>query len=69
MERIMYNEQNSDSDREKRLKKMMYKILEVEKENLNTREKTREQMVEVIRKIIMDEANSRIVDNETLNKI
>ena len=48
---------------------MMYKILEVEKENLNTREKTREQMVEVIRKIIMDEANSRIVDNETLNKI
>lgn len=65
----MYNEQNSDSDREKRLKKMMYKILEVEKENLNTREKTREQMVEVIRKIIMDEANSRIVDNETLNKI
>ncbi len=41
---------------EKRLNAMKYKILKAEQENLKTREKTTEQMVEMIRRIIMDEA-------------
>ena len=41
---------------EKRLNAMKYKILKAEKENLKTREKTTDQMVETIRRIIMDEA-------------
>lgn len=42
--------------REKRLNAMKYKILKAEQENLKTREKTTEQMVETIRRIINDEA-------------
>ena len=41
---------------EKRLNAMKYKILMVEQENLKTREKTSEQMVDTIRRIITDEA-------------
>ena len=41
---------------EKRLNAMKFKILKAEQENLKTREKTTEQMVEMIRRIIMDEA-------------
>lgn len=42
--------------REKRLNAMKYKILKAEQENLKTREKTTDQMVETIRRIINDEA-------------
>lgn len=49
----MSNEQDT---REKRLNAMKYKILKVEQENLKTREKTTDQMVETIRRIINDEA-------------
>ena len=49
----MSNEQNIQ---EKRLNAMKYKILKAEQENLKTREKTTDQMVETIRRIIMDEA-------------
>lgn len=35
---------------------MKFKILKAEQENLKTREKTTEQMVETIRRIINDEA-------------
>ena len=49
----MSNEQNAQ---EKRLNAMKYKILKAEQENLKTREKTTEQMVEAIRRIIMNEA-------------
>ena len=41
---------------DKRLNAMKYKILKVEQENLKTREKTNDQMVETIRRIISDEA-------------
>lgn len=41
---------------EKRLNAMKYKILKAEQENLKTREKNTDQMVETIRRIIMDEA-------------
>lgn len=41
---------------EKRLNSMKYKILKAEQENLKTREKNNDQMVETIRRIIMDEA-------------
>ena len=49
----MYNEQDVQ---EKRLNAMKYKIHRAEQENLKTREKTTEQMVETIRRIITDEA-------------
>ena len=49
----MHNEQEVQ---EKRLNAMKYKILKAEQENLKTREKTNDQMVETIRRIIMDEA-------------
>ena len=49
----MSNEQDAQ---EKRLNAMKYKILKAEQENLKTREKTTDQMVETIRRIIMDEA-------------
>ncbi len=49
----MSNEQNL---REKRLNTMKFKILKSEQENLKTREKTTEQMVDTIRRIITDEA-------------
>lgn len=41
---------------EKRLDVMKLKILRAEQENLRTRSKTTEQMVETIRRIINDEA-------------
>lgn len=49
----MSNEQDA---KEKRLNAMKYKILKAEQENLKTREKTNDQMVETIRRIITDEA-------------
>lgn len=47
---------NKQDVQEKRLNAMKYKILKAEQENLKTREKTTDQMVETIRRIIMDEA-------------
>lgn len=47
---------NEQEVQERRLNAMKYKILKAEQENLKTREKTTEQMVETIRRIIMDEA-------------
>ena len=47
---------NEQDVREKRLYAMKFKILKAEQENLKTREKTTEQMVETIRRIINDEA-------------
>lgn len=47
---------NEQATQEKRLNAMKYKILKAEQENLKTREKTTEQMVDTIRRIIMDEA-------------
>ena len=41
---------------EKRLNAMKYKMLKAEQENLKTREKTTDQMVETLRRIITDEA-------------
>lgn len=42
--------------RTKKLNAMKVKILKAEQENLKTREKTNDQMVELIRRIIKDEA-------------
>ena len=50
---------NEQDVQEKRLNAMKYKILKTEQENLKTREKTTDQMVETIRRIIMDEAKKR----------
>lgn len=47
---------NEQDVQEKRLNAMKYKILKAEQENLKTREKTTDQMVETIRRIIMDDA-------------
>lgn len=47
---------NEQEPQEKRLNAMKYKILKAEQENLKTREKTNDQMVDVIRRIITDEA-------------
>lgn len=47
---------NEQDVQEKRLNAMKYKILKAEQENLKTREKITDQMVETIRRIIMDEA-------------
>ena len=41
---------------EKKLNAMKVKILKAEQKNLKTREKTNDQMVELIRRIINDEA-------------
>ena len=41
---------------DKKLNAMKFKILKTEQENLKTREKTNDQMVEAIRRIITDEA-------------
>lgn len=41
---------------EKKLNAMKYKILKAEQENLKTRERTTDAMVELIRRIITDEA-------------
>ena len=45
---------NEQDVQEKRLNAMKQKILKAEQENLKTREKTTEQMVETIRRIITD---------------
>ena len=47
---------NEQDVQEKRLNAMKYKILKAEQEILKTREMTTDQMVETIRRIIMDEA-------------
>lgn len=47
---------NEQEVQEKRLNAMKFKILKAEQENLKTREKNNDQMVESIRRIIMDEA-------------
>lgn len=55
--KIMSNDQETKQDvNDKRLNAMKFKILKAEQENLKTREKTTEQMVETIRRIITDEA-------------
>ena len=41
---------------EKKLNAMKFKILKAEQENLKTREKNTDQMVELIRRIITDES-------------
>ena len=56
---VMPSVQNTPSGQDvqdRRLNAMKYKILKAEQDNLKTREKTTEQMVETIRRIIMDEA-------------
>lgn len=60
----MYDEQ--DTEEERRLDAMKLKILQAEKENLNTNEKNFPEMVELIRKIIKDEAYSYVIDNEVM---
>lgn len=52
--RIMSDLENKILD-EKRLNSMKVNILRLEQENLKTREKTNDEMVETIRKIISDE--------------
>lgn len=47
---------NEQETKDKRLNAMKFKILKAEQENLKTREKTNEQMVDTIRRIITDEA-------------
>ena len=47
---------NQRDVQEKRLNAMKYKILKADQENLKTREKNTDQMVETIRRIITDEA-------------
>ena len=47
---------NEQEVQDKRLNAMKYKILKAEQENLKTKEKTTEEMVELIRRIITDEA-------------
>ena len=47
---------NERDVQEKRLNAMKYKILKAEQENLKTRQKNTDQMVETIRRIITDEA-------------
>ena len=47
---------NERDVQEKRLNAMKYKILKAEQENLKTKEKNTDQMVETIRRIITDEA-------------
>lgn len=42
--------------KEKKLNAMKVKILKAEKENLKTREKTNDQMIELIRNIIKNES-------------
>ncbi len=47
---------NEKEINEKKLNAMKYKILKAEQENLKTREKNTDQMVELIRRIITDES-------------
>lgn len=43
----------------KKLDLMKLRILELEKENLKTRERSNDAMIETIRRIIMDEVNKK----------
>lgn len=52
---------NEQKVQERRLNAMKYKILKAEQENLKTREKNTEQMVDTIRRIIMDEAKKKLL--------
>ena len=47
---------NEQEVQEKRLNAMKYKILRAEQENLKTKQKSIDEMVELIRRIITDEA-------------
>ena len=47
---------NEQELQEKRLNAMKYKILRAEQENLKTKQKSTDEMVELIRRIITDEA-------------
>ena len=47
---------NEKEINEKKLNAMKYKILKAEQENLKTREKNTDQMVELIRRIITDDS-------------
>lgn len=47
---------NEQEVQEKRLNAMKYKILRAEQENLKTKQKSTDEMVELIRRIITDEA-------------
>ena len=47
---------NEQEVQEKRLNAMKYKILKAEQENLKTKQKSTDEMVELIRRIITDEA-------------
>lgn len=47
---------NNEQINEKTLNAMKYKILKAEQENLKTRERTTDAMIELIRRIITDEA-------------
>ena len=47
---------NEKEINEKKLNAIKYKILKAEQENLKTREKNTDQMVELIRRIITDES-------------
>ena len=50
-------ESNSDQNiNERKLDAMKYRILQAERENIKTSSKTSEQMVDTIRKIIIEEA-------------
>jgi len=49
------SEIQGDQINEKKLKRMKYEILKAEQENLKTRERANEAMVELIRRIIIDE--------------
>ena len=46
---------NEQEVQEKRLNAMKYKILRAEQENLKTKQKSTDEMVELIRRIITDE--------------
>ena len=52
---------------EKRLNCMKVNILKLEQDNLKTREKTNEEMVEAIRKIISDEVKKNYQGGTILN--
>ncbi|MBN1552901.1 hypothetical protein JW979_15615 [bacterium] len=49
------SEIQSDQLNEKILNRMKYEILKVEQENLKTRERANDAMIELIRRIIIDE--------------
>ena len=56
---------NEKEINEKKLNAMKYKILKAEQENLKTREKNTDQMVELIRRIITDESKKNYWSSNT----